>query len=68
MCVAKLTPDHCPWIANCVGYHNHGHFIRFLWWVDFATTYHLVMMCAKVKAIIGNVSVRVTAGELPWLS
>lgn len=21
---------HCPWIANCVGFFNHGHFLRYV--------------------------------------
>lgn len=34
-----------------VGHHNHGHFIRFLIWVDIATSYHLVMMVWKVMTV-----------------
>ncbi|OCF55869.1 palmitoyltransferase PFA4 [Kwoniella mangroviensis CBS 10435] len=40
--------NHCPWIANCVGFFNQGHFIRFLLWVDIATSYHLIMMVKRV--------------------
>ncbi|KAL7424244.1 Palmitoyltransferase [Cryptotrichosporon argae] len=44
-----LTPSHhCPWIANCVGFYNQGHFIRFLLWVDMATFYHLCMLGSRV--------------------
>ncbi|KAK8869594.1 hypothetical protein IAR55_000161 [Kwoniella newhampshirensis] len=42
---------HCPWIANCVGFSNQGHFIRFLVWVDIATSYHLLMMAGRVTSI-----------------
>nr|XP_018263587.1 palmitoyltransferase PFA4 [Kwoniella dejecticola CBS 10117]OBR85745.1 palmitoyltransferase PFA4 [Kwoniella dejecticola CBS 10117] len=43
--------NHCPWIANCVGFHNQGHFLRFLLWVDIATSYHLVMIVKRVLFI-----------------
>lgn len=39
---------HCPWINNCVGHFNHGHFIRFLFFVDIACLYHLVMVTKRV--------------------
>ncbi|WVR05338.1 hypothetical protein IAU60_002352 [Kwoniella sp. DSM 27419] len=49
-CVLKLD-HHCPWIGNCVGFHNQGHFLRFLLWVDMATSYHLVMIASRVMSI-----------------
>ncbi|ORY29956.1 DHHC palmitoyltransferase-domain-containing protein [Naematelia encephala] len=47
-CKTCVTSDHCPWIANCVGFHNQGHFIRFLFWVDLATSYHLFLLVNRV--------------------
>ena len=39
---------HCPWLANCVGHYNYGHFIRFLVAVDVTCSYHLTMITMRV--------------------
>ncbi|BEI81673.1 hypothetical protein CcaverHIS002_0208330 [Cutaneotrichosporon cavernicola] len=62
-CVLKLD-HHCPWIANCVGFYNHGHFIRFLLWVDIATTFHLVLMAGKVYEFVKEPWMEPTLTEL----
>ncbi|AAW41653.2 hypothetical protein CNBB1070 [Cryptococcus deneoformans B-3501A] len=49
-CWLKLD-HHCPWIGNCVGFYNQGHFIRFLLWVDIGTTFHLIIMVRRVLYI-----------------
>lgn len=36
-----------PWVNNCVGHHNYGHFVRFLLAVDVACTYHLWMITTQ---------------------
>lgn len=38
---------HCPWLNNCVGHYNYGHFIRFLFFVDIACSYHALMITRR---------------------
>lgn len=47
--VASLTPPPFagPWVNNCVGHANYGHFIRFLFMVDVACSYHLWMITKR---------------------
>ncbi|KAJ7654834.1 DHHC palmitoyltransferase-domain-containing protein [Mycena rosella] len=52
-CVLRMD-HHCPWINNCVGHFNHGHFIRFLFYVDVACSYHLAMVTRRVMSSMGG--------------
>lgn len=46
-CVLRMD-HHCPWINNCVGHFNYGYFIRFLFYVLIACTYHITMISKRV--------------------
>lgn len=39
---------------NCVGFYNYGHFIRFLFFVDLACTYHVTMLTRRVFDTAGK--------------
>ncbi|KAF8215863.1 zf-DHHC-domain-containing protein [Mycena galopus ATCC 62051] len=51
-CVLRMD-HHCPWINNCVGHFNHGHFVRFLFYVDVACSYHAAMVTRRVYSSLG---------------
>lgn len=47
-CILRMD-HHCPWIANCVGHGNYGHFMRFVTGVSVSMLYHLGMISLRVK-------------------
>ncbi|GAB5592113.1 Palmitoyltransferase [Umbelopsis nana] len=53
-CVLKMD-HHCPWINNCVGYDNYGHFLRFIIYVDLATLYVLILLIWRVRSIMDDI-------------
>jgi DHHC palmitoyltransferase len=42
---------HCPWTLNCIGAHNHAHFLRFLIYVVLADLTVFVFLCRRIYSI-----------------
>lgn len=53
-CVLKMD-HHCPWISNCVGNDNYGHFVRFVLYVDIACGYALGLLIWRVRRIMDDI-------------
>ncbi|EIN13917.1 zf-DHHC-domain-containing protein [Punctularia strigosozonata HHB-11173 SS5] len=52
-CVLRMD-HHCPWVNNCIGFANYGHFIRFLFFVDVACIYHVTVITRRVFEGMGR--------------
>lgn len=42
---------HCPWTLNCIGAHNHAHFLRFLFYTILAQLMVLVFLARRIYSI-----------------
>jgi len=49
-CVLKMD-HHCPWTLNCIGAHNHAHFLRFLFYTILADFTVLTLLLRRIYAI-----------------
>lgn len=43
---------HCPWIANCVGFFNHGHFLRYVLYTWLAAGMAEVLLIGRLAQMI----------------
>lgn len=54
-----------PWVNNCVGHHNYSHFLRFLFFVDVACSYHLWMVSTRAfQSLAFGVSWRIPPASM----
>ena len=49
-CVLKMD-HHCPWTLNCIGAHNHAHFLRFLFYTILADFTVFAFLVRRIYAI-----------------
>ncbi|KAJ1677020.1 Palmitoyltransferase, partial [Spiromyces aspiralis] len=46
---------HCPWVNNCIGHYNHGHFLRFIYSVDVTCSIALAIHSCRMYELVIDV-------------
>ncbi|KAI8072384.1 DHHC palmitoyltransferase-domain-containing protein [Gongronella butleri] len=64
ICVLKMD-HHCPWVNNCVGFANYGHFIRLLVYVEASCIYLITMLGCALAYRIENSS---DPADFTWIA
>ncbi|KAH9257430.1 hypothetical protein BSLG_008505 [Batrachochytrium salamandrivorans] len=65
-CILRMD-HHCPWIYNCVGFGNQGHFVRLLIYLAMLCTLTLILILMRLYALVlvfdnpGSIAISQTA-------
>nr|KAJ3421989.1 ADP/ATP carrier protein [Polyrhizophydium stewartii] len=55
-CILRMD-HHCPWVYNCIGYHNQGHFARLIIGTAMLTAMSLGMIFARLASLVMSLQV-----------
>lgn len=53
MCILKMD-HHCPWINNCVGFHNHKYFYLFVFYAALGCVYIILLYASTLYHLISD--------------
>ena len=55
-CILKMD-HHCPWINNCVGFHNHKYFYLFVFYAALGCVYIILLYASTLYHLISDAKV-----------
>ena len=47
---------HCPWVANCIGFHNHKYFLNLILWASLLLFFMSITYTEAVEKVVFNLN------------
>ncbi|KAI8973479.1 zf-DHHC-domain-containing protein, partial [Mycotypha africana] len=66
-CVLKMD-HHCPWVNNCIGFANYGHFIRLLIYINISAVYIFTLLACRLAQLTRSSQFQLDITEIVFMS